>query len=93
MIDVNKIRSLKTLESIKADLNEFLSHPDIPRAYVEEFDWSTDDYEADKETVLELLGKVERRIVSLSNFLTGKAKKRGSRQSPQTEQSKNPSAQ
>lgn len=81
------------LESIKADLKEFLVHPDMLRTYIEEFDWSNDDYEADRETVEELLEKVERRIVSLSNFLNGTAKKRGSRPSPKQEQSTTPSEQ
>jgi hypothetical protein len=81
------------LESIKADLKEFLVHPDMARAYIEEFDWSQDDYEADREIVEELLEKVERRIVSLSNFLNGQAKKRGSRQSPKQAQSTTPSEQ
>jgi D-Tyr-tRNAtyr deacylase len=93
MIDVSKIRSLKMLESIKADLKEFLTHPDMERAYIEVFDWSKDDYEADKEQVEELLKKVERRIVSLSNFLNGTSKKRGSRPSPKQAQSATPSAQ
>jgi hypothetical protein len=93
MIDVNKIRSLKTLEEIKRDLNEFLSNKDILDVYLTEYAWSVDDYEADKELVVELLERVDRRIASLSNFLKGKSKKRGSPQSPATETSKAPEAQ
>jgi hypothetical protein len=93
MIDVNKIRSLKTLEEIKRDLHEFLDNKDVLAVYLNEYDWSQDDYEADKEMVLELLEQVDRRIASLSNFLKGKSKKRGSPQSPEKETSKAPEAQ
>ena len=85
MIDLNKIRSLKTLESIKADLMAFLTNSDILSVYEKNFDWSEDDYEADKELVEELLAKVEHRIASLSRFLKGQAKKQDLSKSPDSE--------
>lgn len=93
MIDLNKIRSIKILEDIKADLNEFLANPVVPTVYVERMDWSLDDYEADKEMVLELLEKVEHRIASLSRFLKGKSKKRDSQPSVPPEPTTSPEGQ
>lgn len=85
MIDLNKIRSIKTLENIQADLKAFLASEDVPNVYVTNLAWSLDDYEADKEMVMELLDRVDRRIRSLSNFLMGKSKKPDSQSSPETE--------
>lgn len=93
MIDVNRIRSLKTLEDIKSTLNEFLVHPDILEVYIKEYDWSEEDYEADKEMVVELLEKVERRIKSLSNHLRGQAERRDSTSRRQSETKETPSEQ
>jgi len=90
MIDLNKIRSLKMLETIKADLMAFLANPDILSAYEKSFDWSEDDYEADKELVEELLAKVEHRIASLSRFLKGQAKKQDLSPSPDSEPATTP---
>lgn len=84
MIDLNKIRSIKLLESIQADLKAFLSNEEVSAVYVDKLDWSLDDYEADKEMVSELLERVNRRILSLSNFLTGKSKKQDLSPSPET---------
>ncbi len=92
MIDLNKIRSVKVLEDIKRDLNSFLSNPQVPTVYVTELDWSEDDYEADKEMVLELLEKVEHRINSLSRFLKGKSKQPDSQPSVPPEPSASPDA-
>lgn len=79
MIDLNKIRSLKTLEEMKSDLTQFLA---FDRAVMVEVyndqEWSEDDYEADKEEVAELLEHVERRIKSLGNHVVRKQKVRGS---------------
>lgn len=71
MIDVQKIRSLKTLESIKATLNEFiaLDRAVMVAVYEEEHGWGEEDYEADLEQVKDLLEKVERRHKSLSGHL------------------------
>lgn len=71
-IDLNKIRSLKTLEAIRKPLIEFVAFdPAIMRAvYTEEFGWGEDDYEADKEQASDLLEQVERRMKSLGRHLS-----------------------
>lgn len=93
MIDLNRIRSLKTLEGMKKDLSDFLAHPDMRAVYLEDLDWSEDDYEADREKVTELLDKVEKRIKSLGNYLKGQAKPQGSQGQSQSEPEAIPSAQ
>jgi len=69
MVDLNKIRSLRTLEEIRKDLNDFLSNPMVPEIYKEDPEGEDDDYDADKEQVIELLEKVEHRIKSLGKFV------------------------
>lgn len=78
MIDLNRIRSLRTLEEMKKDLSDFLAHPDMRVTYLEDLEWSEDDYEADREKVTDLLAQVERRIKSLGNHLKVQAKQPGS---------------
>ena len=77
--DLNKIRSLKTLEEMKKDLSEFLA---IDRAVMVEVyndqQWGEEDYEADKEEVIDVLEHVERRIKSLGHHLNKKPKVKGS---------------
>ncbi len=68
MIDLTRIRSIKTLEEIKRDLEEFLSSPDILPVYLNELEFSEDDLVADKEQATYLLEKVNRRIVSLTRL-------------------------
>lgn len=92
MIDVNRIRNLATLEDIKVTLNEFLSHADIPKIYVEQYEWGLEDYEADREMAEELLEKVERRMKSLSNHLIkAQAKRQDLPARPQTGSTEIPS--
>jgi len=93
MIDLNRIRSIKTLEEIKKDLNAFLVYPDMRAVYLEDLGWSDDDYEADKESVVELLEQVERRLRSLSNYLKGQSTRRGSRLKKKSETVASPSEQ
>jgi hypothetical protein len=69
MIDLNKIRSLQTLEAMKCDLTEFLNNPEVLVAYNEEKTMDFEDYETDKEAVIDLLAKVENRIKSLGRHL------------------------
>jgi len=85
MIDLNKFRTLEPLEEMRNDLKEFLSNPAVPEVYKEDPTLDVEDYESDKEKVINLLIKVERRIKSLGNFLNKKKsvvnpiiKKRGS---------------
>lgn len=71
MIDLNKIRSLKTLESMKRDLTDFIAFD--PRimvdVYDKDFNWGVEDYEADKDTATTLLEQVEHRIKSLGRHV------------------------
>lgn len=68
MIDLNRIRSVKTLEEMKADLTEFLVNPEIKDVYVTDYGWSEDDYVADREQVEYMLDKVKYRLSSLIRF-------------------------
>lgn len=79
MIELNKIRSVKTLEVMKRDLAEFVSFDRnvMVEVYDEECGWGEEDYEADLEQVKDLLEQVERRHKSLSGHLA-KQKAKGS---------------
>lgn len=69
MIDLNRIRSLKTLETIKKTLTEFLSNPEILNVYREDYGWGEEDYEADINEVKEMLESIEHRMKSLGRFI------------------------
>ena len=84
MIDLTRIRSIKTLEEMKADLKEFLTNPDILTVYVEDYKWGVEDYEADREQVEYLLEQVENRMASLSRFLNKPKTTKKSKQSVDT---------
>ena len=84
MIDVNRIRSLKTLEEMRGDLLAFLSNPEIKNIYLEDHKWGEEDYDADKESVELLLERVEHRIKSLGKFV---AKQKSSPRSHRTKKS------
>jgi hypothetical protein len=72
MIEVSKIRSMKTLETMKKVLSEFIGHdaPTMVQVYAEEYGWGEEDYEADKDNASYLLEQVERRMKSLGHHLT-----------------------
>lgn len=70
--DLNRIRSVKTLDEMRAVLMAFIVRIDILPIYLNEYQWGEEDYEADIETAKELLEKVERRMASLSHHLTKK---------------------
>lgn len=70
MMDLNKIRSLRTLEEMKDDLANFLAFDrTIMLAEYERQKWGEEDYEADKEEATDLLEQVEHRIKSLDKHL------------------------
>jgi hypothetical protein len=69
MINLNKIRSLKTLETIRKTLMDFLNYPNMLKVYENEFGWNEDDYSVDCDLAKELLEKVEHRIKSLTRHL------------------------
>ena len=73
MIDLNKTRSMKTLEEMKKDLTSFIADPVIQQIYVEDKGWSIQDYEDDKEQALEFLETVNRRMESLGRHLAKKS--------------------
>jgi HEPN domain-containing protein len=68
MIYLTRIRSMKKLEEIKEELNEFLTSADILPTYLK-IGWGEEDYDADKESAQLLLEKTERRIKSLSGSM------------------------
>jgi hypothetical protein len=78
MIDLNKIRSMKTLENMKKSLSEFVNfdHVTMVSVYTEEFGWDEEDFEADKESATQLLEKVEKRMKSLGKFLSKEKKEK-----------------
>ncbi len=71
MIDLSRIRSMKTLDSMRRDLNDFIEFDAtvMKAVYVEEFGWGEEDYEADKDSATYLLEQIERRIKSLGRHL------------------------
>jgi hypothetical protein len=71
MIDLTRIRTLPPLEEMKADLIAFTTRTDILDIYLAT-DCGEEDYDADKEEALYLLGKVENRIASLTRLLNRK---------------------
>jgi len=76
MIDLSRIRSLKTLEEHKKVINDFINNPNILQHYIENLDWDEGDYECDVEQAKELLEKIEHRMKSLGNHLSNEKKKK-----------------
>lgn len=72
MIELNKIRTMKTLEAMQKPLKEFVDfdRTTMVTVYVEDLGWGEDDYEADKEKAEYLLEQVERRMKSLGHHLS-----------------------
>jgi len=68
MIDLSRIRSVKTLEEMKSDLTEFITNPIMLQLYIEDYQWEENDYNDDKEEAQYLLEKVEQRIKSLNHL-------------------------
>jgi hypothetical protein len=89
MIDLSRIRSLKTLDEMTADLNEFLTNPQVPVLYTEEYG-DVEVFEDDKELVVELMEKIARRRASLEGFLKGQSAKSGSRRKQKSEPTETP---
>lgn len=81
MMDLNKIRNMKTLEAIHKPLKDFIAsdRAEMVLVYSKHFGWGEEDYEADKEKAEYLLEQVERRMKSLGHHL---AKGKNARQSP-----------
>ena len=72
MIELSKIRTMKTLEAMQKPLKEFVTFdkPTMLSVYAEEFGWGTEDYEADLEQAEYMLEQVERRMKSLGHHLS-----------------------
>ena len=81
MIELSKIRTMKTLEAMKKPLKEFVTFdtPTMLSVYAEEFGWGSEDYEADLEQANHILEQVERRMKSLGHHLA-----KGKSTSPQS---------
>jgi hypothetical protein len=79
MIDLNRIRSLKTLESMRKILADFIAFDPVMMkdVYMTDYGWGEEDYEADKDNASYLLEQVERRMKSLGRHLA-RASKAGS---------------
>ena len=92
MIDLNKIRSIKTLEGVKQDLTDFIAvdRKIMLAVYDEEYNWGEEDYDADLEQVKELLEQTERRIHSLGSFIR-KQKVKGKCDTRQSDETESPS--
>jgi hypothetical protein len=71
MIELSKIRTMKTLEAMQKPLKEFVTFdkPTMLSVYAEEFGWGEEDYEADLEQANYMLEQVERRMKSLGHHL------------------------
>lgn len=70
-INLNRIRSIKSLEALRKPLVDFIRFDTATMrdVYVEDFGWGLMDYEADIESAEALLEQIERRIKSLSHHL------------------------
>lgn len=70
-INLNKIRSLKSLAAIRKPLAEFVAFDAtvMRDVYREDYGWGSEDYDADMEQVIDLLNKVDRRTKSLGHHL------------------------
>lgn len=93
MIDLNRIRSLKTLEDLKQDLSEFIkfNRAELVAVYESEYGWGDEDLDADIETATDVLEKVEKRMKSLSNHLSRGVKERN--EQPQSGEAESASEQ
>jgi hypothetical protein len=57
MIELSKVRTMKTLEAMQKPLKEFITFdkPTMLSVYAEDFGWGTEDYEADLEKATYML--------------------------------------
>ncbi len=93
MIEVNKIRSMKTLEAMKKVLSEFIGfdHATMVQVYAEDYGWGEEDFEADKDNASYLLEQVEKRMKSLGRHLSKvKAEKSASQSASPLSQAASP---
>lgn len=68
MIDLSKIRSIKTLEEMKKDLEFFINEPVIREIYIVDNEWGEDDLEADRDSAKELIDLIDKRVHSLNRI-------------------------
>jgi hypothetical protein len=76
MIDLTRIRSIKSLEEMKKDIIEFINNPLMLEIYREDVSLGEDAYADDKEQAEQLLVKIEKRSVSLTKFNQREAKQK-----------------
>lgn len=68
MIDLTRIRSVKTLTNMKKDLEFFINEPIVLEIYKNEYNWDDVDYEADVESATLLSCNIDKRIASLNKM-------------------------
>lgn len=70
-VELNRVRSIKTLDEFKKPLVEFLALDRASAMAVYEHEgWGEEDLDADIESVHELLDKIEHRAKSLGHYLS-----------------------
>lgn len=70
-VELNRVRSIKTLDEFKKPLVEFLALDRASAMAVYEHEgWGEEDLDADIESVHELLDKIEHRVKSLGHYLS-----------------------
>lgn len=62
MIDLTRIRSIKTLEAMKNDLTNFINNKLILKIYIEDYDWCNEDYLYDIEQSKILIERIDYKI-------------------------------
>ena len=68
MIDLTRIRSIKTLEDMKKDLEFFIREPIIAEIYLEDYGWDEEDLGADRDEAQYCIEKIDKRIASLNKW-------------------------
>jgi hypothetical protein len=69
-VELNRVRSIKTLDEFKKPLVEFLALDRASAMAVYEHEgWGEEDLDADIESVHELLDKIEHRVKSLGHYV------------------------
>lgn len=75
-IDLTRIRSIKTLQGMKKDLEFFINEEEVKNIYLTEMDCSDDDLAADREDAEFLIEKINLRIKSLEHMNSNPSKEK-----------------
>lgn len=92
MIELNRIRSMKTLEELKKDLSDFINFDRavLIAVYDEEYGWGEEDLDADLDQAKDVLAKVEHRMKSFGNHLS---RSKGKNVPPQSDEAESETAE